>query len=100
MNRLQGLHTAAEYCVTLNTSHRIDPASVIASFDYTHPLYSFESIASQEGLAALNGAGRVWFCGSYMGHGFHEDAVRSAMAVARRLEETPAPGTASSPEAT
>jgi predicted NAD/FAD-binding protein len=91
MNRLQGLKTTADYCVTLNTSRTIDPSRVIATFDYTHPMYTFESIATQTGLTALNGKGRTWFCGSYFGHGFHEDAVQSAMAVVRRLGEMTSP---------
>jgi predicted NAD/FAD-binding protein len=89
MNRLQGLKTEAQYCVTLNTSRTIDPASVIARFDYTHPLYDFESIATQSPLEALNGNNRTWYCGSYMGYGFHEDAVQSAMAVVDRLDTGP-----------
>jgi predicted NAD/FAD-binding protein len=92
MNRLQGLKTQADYCVTLNTSHTIDPSRVIVEIDYTHPTYSFESIATQPKLESLNGTGRTWFCGSYFGHGFHEDAVQSAMAVVRRFEAMPPAG--------
>jgi len=87
MNRLQGLDTNEQYCVTLNTSHAIDRSRAIATFDYTHPTYTFDSIASQPKLKALNGIGQTWFCGSYFGHGFHEDAVQSAMSVARQLGE-------------
>jgi predicted NAD/FAD-binding protein len=28
---------------------------------------------------------RTWFCGSYFGHGFHEDALQSGLAVAEGL---------------
>jgi predicted NAD/FAD-binding protein len=93
MNRLQGLKTSAEYCVTLNTSHAIDPALAIATFDYMHPTYTFESIASQTRLKALNGTGRTWFCGSYFGHGFHEDAVQSALSVVKQFDKMEPSGT-------
>jgi predicted NAD/FAD-binding protein len=31
----------------------------------------------------MNGACNTWFCGSYFGYGFHEDAVASAVGVAK-----------------
>jgi predicted NAD/FAD-binding protein len=83
MNRLQRLRTRERYCVTLNRHGSIDPARVIAEMSYTHPLYSFASLATQAGLPRLNGPRRTWFCGSYFGYGFHEDAARSGLEVAR-----------------
>ncbi len=82
MNRLQGFQAAQDYCVTLNRPEAIAPQSVIAEFDYQHPQYSFDSLATQSQLPQLNGRNRSWFCGSYFGYGFHEDAVRAAAAVA------------------
>jgi predicted NAD/FAD-binding protein len=82
MNRLQGLQAQRDYCVTLNRRQGFEPETVIAEFDYQHPQYSCASLATQEELATLNGRNRSWFCGSYFGYGFHEDAVRSAVAVA------------------
>jgi predicted NAD/FAD-binding protein len=36
-------------------------------------------------LWALQGENRAWFCGSYFGSGFHEDAVQAGFAVAEHL---------------
>lgn len=83
MNLLQGLTARQHYCVTLNRQQRFRPETVIAEFDYHHPQYSFASLATQAELPQLNGRSRSWFCGSYFGYGFHEDAVRSAVAVGR-----------------
>jgi predicted NAD/FAD-binding protein len=83
MNRLQGLQ-GQDYFVSLNAGDSVDPAKVIYSANYTHPAYSPRSIAAQRALKALNGANRTSFCGSYMGYGFHEDAVASAAAIAER----------------
>jgi predicted NAD/FAD-binding protein len=33
----------------------------------------------------MNGQRNTWFCGSYFGYGFHEDAVKSAVEVAQRF---------------
>lgn len=83
MNLLQGLQAQNHYCVTLNRRERLRPETVIAEFDYHHPQYNFASLATQAQLPTLNGRRQTWFCGSYFGYGFHEDAVRSAVAVGR-----------------
>ncbi|SDM01060.1 Predicted NAD/FAD-binding protein [Geoalkalibacter ferrihydriticus] len=82
MNLLQGLQAHQDYCVTLNRRQPLRPETVIAEFDYEHPQYSFAALSTQAQLPNLNGRRRSWFCGSYFGYGFHEDAVRSAVAVA------------------
>ncbi len=82
MNLLQGLQAERDYCVTLNRQQEFRPETLIAEFDYQHPQYSFASLATQAELPKLNGRRSSWFCGSYFGYGFHEDAVRSAVAVA------------------
>jgi predicted NAD/FAD-binding protein len=82
MNRLQGLTTNSDYCVTLNRQTEFSKAAVIADLNYQHPLYSFASLQSQSALPQLNGRARSYFCGSYFGYGFHEDAVKAGVAVA------------------
>lgn len=82
MNRLQNLQTEHDYIVTLNAQQAIRPECIINSTTLTHPLYSFDSMATQSKLSANNGQQNTWFCGSYFGYGFHEDAVRSAVDVA------------------
>ena len=85
MNRLQDLKTGHDYCVTLNTDREVPREHVVRKMLYTHPLYTFDAIATQERLRAMNGAQNTFFCGSYLGHGFHEDAVVSGIEVARRF---------------
>lgn len=85
MNRLQGLRTAGEYFVTLNRDERIDPGKVLGRYIYHHPTYNFDSLRSQGSLASLNGRRNTYYCGSYFGHGFHEDGIRSGFEVARLL---------------
>ncbi len=82
MNLLQGLSAQQDYCVTLNRPDPFRPETVIAEMNYHHPLYSFESMATQEKLPQLNGRLKTWYCGSYFGYGFHEDAVRAGVDVA------------------
>ena len=82
MNRLQGLKSNYEYCVSLNPARAVEPACVIREIEYMHPLYTFDSLRTQGQLRELNGKQNTFFCGSYFGYGFHEDAVRSAVSVA------------------
>ena len=83
MNRLQNLQTQQHYIVTLNNARPIPADHTINSTTLMHPLYSFESMATQPRLQAMNGQRNTWFCGSYFGYGFHEDGVRSAVEVAK-----------------
>jgi predicted NAD/FAD-binding protein len=55
---------------------------------YHHPVYTLEAMRAQRELPSLNtrSAGqRLFFCGSYFRHGFHEDAYASAVDLARVL---------------
>lgn len=83
MNRLQCLEAQRHYCVTLNPAPAIPRERVIEAMNYTHPMYSIEAMATQDQLRRLNGQRNTFFCGSYLGYGFHEDGVRSAVDVAR-----------------
>ena len=85
MNILQGLDAPEPFCVTLNRSAAIDPATVIARMTYHHPVYTRATVAAQRRWAEINGVERTYFCGAYWGYGFHEDGVRSALAVAQRF---------------
>ena len=87
MNRLQGIESSAPYLVSLNSSQRIDPTTVLATMQYAHPVYTPTSVAAQQELPALSG-GRTAFAGAYHGWGFHEDGCRSGVEAARALGAT------------
>jgi predicted NAD/FAD-binding protein len=42
-------------------------------------------ISSQHELHTIQGKNNTWFCGSYFGYGFHEDALVSGLQVAEAL---------------
>jgi uncharacterized protein len=86
LNRLQGhTKTQNQYFLSLNRYKPIPEEYILQQFRFTHPIYTFASINSQKELAALNGRNRTYFCGSYFGYGFHEDAVKSGLNVAKAL---------------
>ena len=84
LNRLQGLQSDQPVLVTLNRDESIDPRHVVARFDYSHPVIDQDAVNAQSGQRALS-AGAVSYCGAYWGFGFHEDGVRSALAVCERF---------------
>ncbi|MGE8323135.1 MAG: NAD(P)/FAD-dependent oxidoreductase, partial [Pseudomonas sp.] len=87
MNILQGIQAATTFCVSLNQTALIDPAQVIARFQYAHPQYSLAASAAQACQAQLQGQQHSYFCGAYWGNGFHEDGVVSALKVAAHFGE-------------
>ena len=85
MNLLQSIDSPDPFIVTLNRSHDIDPARILARMNYRHPVYDHASVAAQSRRADINGVRRTWFAGAYWGFGFHEDGLRSGVDVARAL---------------
>jgi hypothetical protein len=49
------------------------------------PIYDEKSTATVKALPSLNGKLGSFFCGSHFGYGLHEDAVTSAINVAKML---------------
>jgi len=85
MTRLQSLKGAPDLFVTLNPNKEIAADKLIKTEVYEHPLFDAGAIAAQQEFWDIQGARHTWFCGSYLGHGFHEDALQSGLAVAEQL---------------
>jgi predicted NAD/FAD-binding protein len=86
LNRLQALEARDQFCVTLNRTEAIDPAKIIRTIDYAHPVFTDAGIKAQARHAEIDGRNRTSFCGAWWGHGFHEDGAASGVRVAERLE--------------
>ena len=85
MNILQGLEAETTFCVTLNATETIAEEHIIQRFEYSHPVFSLESVAAAEKIRTINGLNRCWFAGAWMGNGFHEDGVVSGKNVATAI---------------
>ena len=85
MNLLQDLPRANPLFVTLNPFASPDPARVITTRQFRHPVFDAAALRSQKALWSIQGRGGVWWCGAYFGAGFHEDALQSGLAVAEAL---------------
>ncbi len=90
LNLLQGHQSPVPICVTLNETQALDADKILQRIVYHHPTYGRQAPAAQKRYREINGRNRTYFCGAYWGYGFHEDGVKSALAVGecfgRRLE--------------
>lgn len=83
INKLQPLPFARPVIVTLNPDEAPRDESVIGEFSYEHPTFLEGSEEAKRRVPSLQGRQRTWFCGAWTRHGFHEDGLVSAIAVAR-----------------
>ena len=90
MNRLQRLDTMQDVFVTLNPLSEPAPDLTEGEFIYHHPQFDRAALNAQALLPTVQGVDRLWFCGSYCGHGFHEDGLQAGLSVAAALG-APAP---------
>lgn len=87
LNRLQSVASETPFCVTLNP--RREPTGILAEMQYAHPQLTAGAARAARSLTALSGRRSTWYAGAHLGHGFHEDGVASALAVAAGLGVTP-----------
>ncbi len=85
LNRLQPMPFEQAVVESLNPVRPIDPARVLAEFEYSHPVFDLAAIRAQERVPELQGVRHTWYCGAWTGYGFHEDGLKSGLAVADDL---------------
>jgi predicted NAD/FAD-binding protein len=83
MNRLQNFATRAPMLVSVNPGR--EPAGALRHATFEHPMYDSAAIRAQRHLHEIQGVRNTYFCGSYCGYGFHEDALSAGLDVAEQL---------------
>jgi predicted NAD/FAD-binding protein len=86
MNILQHIEADTTFCVSLNSSERIEKDKILKVFHYSHPVFSTSSLASQKRKREISGLNNTWYCGAYWHNGFHEDGVKSALDVVEGID--------------
>ena len=85
---LWALPNAAKTCDLISTQHPNFPIRkdhIVFEKVFRTPLFDFQSCPTVKDLPSLNGTRNTYYCGSHFGFGLHEDAVTSAIDVARAL---------------
>jgi predicted NAD/FAD-binding protein len=85
MNRLQNIPDSRPLFATLNPRRAPPRDKTFATIEYEHPLYDGAAFAAQALLPSVQGRDRVWYCGAWTGHGFHEDGLRSGLEAAEAM---------------
>ena len=89
VNSLQKVEDGIDRFVTLNPLHPPKDELTIRRLTLSHPSFSFAARKAQEALPELQGKQNTWFCGAWAGWGFHEDGLKSAVAVTTALGAPP-----------
>jgi predicted NAD/FAD-binding protein len=85
MNPLQGIDEDRPLFVSLNPPFAPAPELTFGKYMCEHPQYNAAAFAAQKKLGDIQGRRHTWFCGAWTGYGFHEDGLRSGLAVAEAL---------------
>jgi len=80
MNLLQKLSCKKNIFVTLNYD-KIKKDKIIKKISYEHPLFTNPLLTVDKISNAAQGINNIWFSGAWLGYGFHEDGVKSALKV-------------------
>ncbi len=88
MNQLQGIDYDKPLFVSLNPPFEPAPELTFGKYKCDHPHYNARTFAAQKRLGEIQGRRHTWFSGAWTGYGFHEDGLRSGLAVAEALGAT------------
>jgi len=87
MNLLQSLSCDTPVIVSLNQHEYINNRQILLSKKYHHPVYTKNTLTAQLAINQLQGENNTYFCGAYLGWGFHEDGARSGVKVANKIKQ-------------
>ena len=85
INRLQPLPWSQPVVVSLNPLRSIDDQYVLGQYAYSHPVFDTAAIKAQRQIPWLQGQQDTYYCGAWMGYGFHEDGLKAGQSAARQL---------------
>jgi len=85
MNLLQKLDTKKNFFVSLNPDIIPQRNKIFSRQVYDHPLFDFKIFNNQKKIEKIQGIKNIWFVGAYLGFGFHEDGISSALKVVKKI---------------
>lgn len=85
MNRLQNLPTDEPIIVSLNPDRPPRESHTFFHTRYDHPQFDTAAIAAQRQFSRLQGMYHTYYCGAWLGYGFHEDGLQSALRICQAL---------------
>ena len=97
LNQLQPLPFEQPVLVSLNPLQPVAEQHVVGAYDYAHPVFDLAALRAQRDMPRLQGQQNTYFCGAWMGYGFHEDGLKAGQAVAQQLLAAAGPNAGGAP---
>lgn len=93
MNNLQNLKTKVPIIVTLNPQKKPKEELTYRKIQYSHPVFNLDTLDAQKKILELNLVknNRIFYCGAYLGNGFHEDGLKTGLNIAERISKIKRP---------
>ena len=79
------LKTKTNIFVSLNPFKKPNVNKTYKVIEYAHPNFDFKTFEKQKEIDNIQGKFNTWFCGAYLGYGFHEDGISSSLNVAKKI---------------
>ena len=86
MNQLQELNTSLNVFVSLNPFKMPNKSLVHKKIIYEHPIFNNSTNEAQKLIDKFQGKDNIYFAGAWLGYGFHEDGISSAVKVAKYFD--------------
>ena len=86
INKLQNIKSDKPILVTLNADKNNLPSSkyVIKKIIFRHPILNENYTKAKKEIDSIQGIKGTYFVGAWLGYGFHEDGVKSAVKIAEK----------------
>ena len=85
MNTLQRLNTSLNIFVTLNPYQKPKKNLTHKVLSYEHPIFNLETNIAQKEISSIQGMNNVFHTGAWTNYGFHEDGIKSAVNVVKKM---------------
>ena len=86
MNLLQKLNSSKNFFVSLNPFFIPDSNLTYKKIIYEHPIFNNNTNKAQKKMSLIQGKNNIYFTGAWLGYGFHEDGIKSAVKVAKLFQ--------------
>lgn len=86
MNELQNIDKNFPIFVSLNVPKGvIKNQDVFDEYEFEHPHYNELSVNAQKKVSGIQGVDNIYYTGAYLGYGFHEDGISSAINATKKM---------------
>ena len=86
MNRLQDLKTTSNVFVSLNPFKTPNKSQIYKKIIYEHPIFNNSTNKAQNKMNEIQGKNNIFYTGAWLGYGFHEDGISSAIKVTKYFD--------------